>query len=145
MFFVFQKEKMTTISLLPRRRPTGPSRDNGVSKATLLRHLYHKNVHANAAKKHFGRCTDLPESVESELAKHVVKLGEQNVGLTTQSLRHLAYEIAEGHNLKHRFKEDTQMAGKAWSDASDEDIRNFPGAPLNRLQSPELLHSLLVP
>ena len=93
---------MTTISLLPRRRPPGPSRDSGVPKATLLRHLYHKNVHANAAKKHFGRCTELPDSVESELAKHVVKLGEQNVGLTTRSLRHLAYEIAEGHNLKHR-------------------------------------------
>ena len=136
MFFVFQKEKMTTISLLPRRRPPGPSRGSGVPKATLLRHLYHKNVHANAARKHFCRCTDLPESVERELAKHVVKFGEQNVGLTTQSLRHLAYEIDEGHNLKHRFKKDTQTAGKAWSDASDEVTRNFPCAPLNRLQSP---------
>ena len=64
---------MTTISLLPRRRPPGTkygkwteedmnnaisdvndgiginrsSRDNGVPKATLLRHLYNKNVHAN--------------------------------------------------------------------------------------------------
>ena len=90
------------------------SRDNDVPKATLLRHLYHKNVHANASKKHFGRCTDLPESVESELVKHVVKLGEQNVGLTTQFLRHLAYEIAEGHNLRHRFNKDAQMAGKEW-------------------------------
>ena len=131
---------MTTISLLPRRRPPGTkygkwteeemnnaiadvndgiginrsSRDNGVPKATLLRHLYNKNVHANASKKHFGRCTDLPEAVEMELAKHVIKLGEQNCGMTTKSLRHLAYEIAEAHHLKHRFNNDTEMAGKAW-------------------------------
>ena len=84
---------MATISLLPRRRPPGAkygklseedmenaiadvkdgvginrsSRDNGVPKATLLRHLYHKNVHANASKKQPDRCSDLTESVESEL------------------------------------------------------------------------------
>ena len=140
IFFVFSDEKMTTISLLPRRRPPGTkygkwteedmnnaiadvndgiginrsSRDNGVPKATLLRHLYYKNVHANASKKHFGRCTDLPEAVEMQLAKHVIKLGEQNCGMTTKSLRHLAYEIAEAHHLKHRFNKDTEMAGKAW-------------------------------
>ena len=39
---------------------------NRVPKATLLRQLYHKNVHVNASKKHPGRCADLPKSVESE-------------------------------------------------------------------------------
>ena len=94
---------MTTICLLPRRRPprakygkwseedmdnaiadvkdgmgmNRSSRDNGVPKATLLRHLYHKNSQANASKKHPGRCTDLPESVESELM-----LAEINLRIT---------------------------------------------------------------
>ena len=172
IFFVFSDEKMTTISLLPRRRPPGTkygkwteedmnnaiadvndgiginrsSRDNRVPKATLLRHLYNKNVHANASKKHFGRCTDLPEAVEMELAKHVIKPGEQNCGMTTKSLRHLAYEIAPRHTILNTdLIKIRKWPEKHGSDASDEVTRNFPCAPLNRLQSPDLLHSLLMP
>ena len=54
-----------------------PTRDNGVPNTKLLRHLYHKNGQANASKKHPGRCTDMPESVESELM-----LAEINLRMT---------------------------------------------------------------
>lgn len=49
--------------------------------------------------------------IESEMVEHVKTLEARFFGLTPTDLRKLAYQLATKLNLKHRFNQDTKMAG----------------------------------
>ena len=54
----------------------------GVPKATLKRHLYGSNKHANGEIKKLGRQQVLPLHVEEELVKHLVAMENMFFGVT---------------------------------------------------------------
>ncbi|GFN80399.1 tigger transposable element-derived protein 6-like protein [Plakobranchus ocellatus] len=55
------------------------------------------------------------EEQETELAHYAVKCAKIFYGLTTKSLRKLAFDLAKANNIKYPAKwEDEKMAGKEW-------------------------------
>ena len=86
----------------------------GVPKATLKRHLYGSNKHANREIKKLGRQQVLPLHVEEELVKHLVAMENMFFGVTRKELMKLAYEVAEKNDIPHGFNRIAKMAGKTW-------------------------------
>ena len=86
----------------------------GVPKATLKRHLYGSNKHANGEIKKLGRQQVLPLHVEEELVKHLVAMENMFFGVTRKELMKLAYEVAEKNDIPHGFNRISKMAGKTW-------------------------------
>ena len=52
--------------------------------------------------------------LEQQLAEHCLKLESMFYGLTPTNVRKLAYQLASTNNIKTRFKDDKQIAGKEW-------------------------------
>lgn len=52
--------------------------------------------------------------LEAELASHVLELETRFFGMTRNELRKLVFELAQKHNLPHRFNKEKGMAGKKW-------------------------------
>lgn len=90
------------------------SRQYGIPKPTLKRHLDGANVYANEGCKSFGRNTTLPPRVEQELVDYILKLESLLFGLCINDVRSLAFQIAEKNEIPHNFSQETRMAGKKW-------------------------------
>lgn len=80
-----------------------------IPKPTFRRHLKGLNT-----RKRIGRPSDLTEEMEAELVRHVLLLESRFFGLTITDLRRLAYQLAEKYGLKHRFNNESQLAGWKW-------------------------------
>ena len=85
-----------------------------IPKATLRRHLVGSNKSACGGVKHLGRNTDLPPELEEELSKHILDMEAMFYGFNTQSVRKLAFQLAEINRIEHRFSKEKQTAGKEW-------------------------------
>lgn len=74
-----------------------------------------KKILQNESKIYrLGRKSLFVSEVETELKQYILTLGKLFYGLTPKNLRHLAFKFAEANNIKHRFNNDTQLAGKDW-------------------------------
>lgn len=63
------------------------SRDYGISKSTLLRHIRDSNKIAKGSTKALGRNATFNAAIEKLLADHIVKLSETLFGLTVRDIR----------------------------------------------------------
>ena len=61
---------------------------------------------------HFVHALD--SSFENELLEHVEKMQCMFFGLTTDSLRELAFQLAEANGLNVPFNKSSNRAGKDW-------------------------------
>lgn len=52
--------------------------------------------------------------MEAELCDYIKNIDNMFYGLTTKSLREIAYNFAEKNNLSHRFNKEEKLAGKEW-------------------------------
>lgn len=84
------------------------ARGNSVPKATLRRYVFDSNF------KQLGRNTDLPLELEEQLAQHILHMEAMFYGFSTQSVRKLAYQIADINKIPHRFNKEKEAAGKEW-------------------------------
>ncbi|CAH2087173.1 unnamed protein product [Euphydryas editha] len=80
-----------------------------IPKPTFRRHLKGLNKH-----QRIGRPKDLTAEMETELVRHVLLLESRFFGLTITDLRRLAYQLAEKYGLRHRFNNESQLAGWKW-------------------------------
>ena len=85
-----------------------------IPKTTLLRRFKQKNKYANDSTIQLGRPIDIPMELEQQLAEHCLKLESMFYGLTPTNVRKLAYQLASTNNIKTRFNDDKQIAGKEW-------------------------------
>ena len=87
-----------------------------VPKATLKRYLLQLGSNSTSRNdfKQLGRNTDLPGELEKQLADHILHMEAMFYGFNTQSVRRLAYQIADINNIPHRFNKEKQIAGKEW-------------------------------
>lgn len=53
-------------------------------------------------------------NAEAEISEHIKNLELRFFGLSSEELRRLVFQIAETHNINHRFNRETGMAGKKW-------------------------------
>ena len=90
------------------------SREFGISKATIRRHLTGRNKYAQNGLKVRGGPTALPDYVEKELVQHIKNLDDMFFGMNIGDLTKLAFEIAESYNIKTSFNKMNKKAGKKW-------------------------------
>lgn len=90
------------------------ARNFNVPKATLQRHLKGFNKRSKDGKNQLGRSQDLPDDIENDLVSHIMTMESRFYGLTRSSLLKLAYQIAMQNNVKTRFSNEKQAAGKEW-------------------------------
>lgn len=90
------------------------SRQFGIPKATLKRHLENKNKRANDNIKRMGTFAVFSEDIERELVQHILALEGNMFGMTIRDVRKLAFEIAVRNNIKNNFNQEKRMAGKKW-------------------------------
>ena len=84
-----------------------------IPKSTLERHVNSKVSQPGKAKLgHFVHALD--SSFENELLKHAKKMQCMFFGLTTDSLRELAFQFAEANGLNAPFNKSSNRAGKDW-------------------------------
>ena len=84
-----------------------------IPKSTLERHVNSKVRQPGKAKLgHFVPALD--SSFENELLEHVKKMQCMFFGLTTDSLRELAFQLAEANGLNVPFNKSLNKAGKDW-------------------------------
>lgn len=58
--------------------------------------------------------TTFTKAMEAELCDYIKNIDNMFYGLTTKSLREIAYNFAEKNNLSHRFNKEEKLAGKEW-------------------------------
>lgn len=103
----------------------------GVPKSTLERRFKNKNKDATGNSKLLGsRKLTFPFELEQQLVDYIKNMEEMMYGLTTKSVRSLAYQLAERNNIKHYFNNESQMAGWHW-------LRSFLARNRLSLRSPE--------
>ena len=84
-----------------------------IPKSTLERHVNSKVSQPGKAKLgHFVPALD--SSFENELLEHAKKMQCMFFGLTTHSLRELAFQLAEANGLNVPFNKSSNKAGKDW-------------------------------
>ena len=84
-----------------------------IPKSTLERHVNSKVSQPGKAKLgHFVPALD--SSFENELLEHAKKMQYMFFGLTTDSLRELAFQLAEANGLNAPFYKSSNKAGKDW-------------------------------
>ena len=84
-----------------------------IPKSTLERHVNSKVSQPGKAKLgHFVPALD--SSFENELLEHAKKMQCMFFGLTTDSLRELAFQLAEANGLNVPFNKSSNKAGKDW-------------------------------
>lgn len=68
-----------------------------------------------ATKKYkMGRKSVFTVQQEEDLAKHVINLSRLFYGLTSSSIRKLAFEFAQTNKIKNTFNKEKAMCGKDW-------------------------------
>ena len=89
------------------------SKDNGVPRETLRRHL--QNVHAGeGVEKSLGRKPVLSEEQEEELTDIILDMEAKLFGLTQSDVKHYVYLFCEHNNISNNFNKERKMAGKDW-------------------------------
>ena len=84
-----------------------------ISKSTLERHVNSKVSQPRKAKP--DQFVPAPDSsFENELLEHAKKMQCMFFGLTTDSLRELAFQLAEANGLNVPFNKSSNKAGKDW-------------------------------
>lgn len=87
----------------------------GVPKSTLERRFKEKNKYATGHFKTLGsRKLTFPIELEQQLVDYVKNMEGMLFGLTTRSLRSLAYQLATKNHLAHHFNDTQKMAGWDW-------------------------------
>lgn len=86
------------------------SRSFGVPKTTLKRRLKSNNV----IKKSLGPPSILGEVNERKIVGHIKKLQKYGFAPTRNSVRSMAFHLAERLKLNHKFDRENQMAGYDW-------------------------------
>ena len=90
------------------------AKDFGVPKATLQRHVKGLNKRSKDGSRQLGRAQDLTQEMEEDLVSHILLMESRFYGLTRYSVLSLAYQTAVQNNVKTRFSDDKQAAGKEW-------------------------------
>lgn len=91
------------------------SKQFDVPQATLRRRAQNKNKIVKGVDKGLGRFAPvLTDSMEADLANHILLLESRLFGLTTYELRKLAFEIAEANHVNHSFNREKKIAGNDW-------------------------------
>ncbi|CAK8674357.1 unnamed protein product [Clavelina lepadiformis] len=86
---------------------------HGVPKSTLERHWKGRVVHPG--KVNLGKYKQaLNSDLEEELVEHVKKMQEMFFGLTGETLRALAFQLANANGIPVPFNINNQKAGKDW-------------------------------
>lgn len=87
----------------------------GVPKSTLERRFKEKNKYATGHSKLLGsRRQTFPHELEQQLVEYVKNMESMLFGLSTRSIRSLAYQLAIKNNLQHYFNSEKKMAGWDW-------------------------------
>ncbi|CAK8684407.1 unnamed protein product [Clavelina lepadiformis] len=87
--------------------------EHGVPKSTLERHWKGRVVHPG--KVNLGKYKQaLNSDLEEELVEHVKKMQEMFFGLTGETLRALAFQLANANGIPVPFNINNQKAGKDW-------------------------------
>ncbi|KAJ8932235.1 hypothetical protein NQ318_001792 [Aromia moschata] len=82
------------------------SRDYGISKSTLLRHIRNTNKIAKGACKRLGRNPTFENDIEKLLCQHIVQFSNCLFGLTIRDIRKLAFDLAEYNNIPRQFNKE---------------------------------------
>jgi DDE superfamily endonuclease/helix-turn-helix, Psq domain len=91
------------------------SKQFGVPKSTLERRFKGKNKHATGNSKTLGsRKMTFPFNLEQELVAYVKNMEGMLFGLSSRSVRSLAYQLAVRNNIPHNFNNEKKMAGWCW-------------------------------
>lgn len=91
------------------------SKQFNVPKSTLERRFKAKNKYATGSLKILGgRKTTFPLQLERQLVEYVKNMETMLFGLTSRSIRSLAYQLAVKNKLKHYFNSGNEMAGWDW-------------------------------
>ncbi|XP_072395261.1 uncharacterized protein [Diabrotica undecimpunctata] len=86
-----------------------------VPKSTLERRFKDTNqVAKETAKKLGSRKLTFPVELEQKLVEYAKNMEMMLYGLTTRSIRSLAFQLAEIHNIEHHFNKTTKLAGWHW-------------------------------
>ena len=93
------------------------SKQFGVPKSTLIRHVKRQTVSAEAepVPVRLGRYRPVfTDEQEQVLKAHILAMEQRFFGMTTTDVRYLAYHMAERNNIDHNFNKETELAGKDW-------------------------------
>ncbi|XP_030751745.1 uncharacterized protein LOC115879193 [Sitophilus oryzae] len=99
------------------RRAMEESQLTSISSASIKYNIpigtLHRHIKKDSHKKQLGRfrCVFSPE-LEKLISEHARELDARFYGLTRDSLKQLAYRVAEQNAIKHPFK--NKKAGEAW-------------------------------
>nr|CAI5848729.1 unnamed protein product [Callosobruchus analis] len=88
------------------------SRDYGINKATILRHLRDTNKVAKGAKQSLGRNCTFNEDIECQICEIIVDIAKCLFGLTPKEVRKLAFDVAEANRIPRQFNREKKTAGK---------------------------------
>lgn len=87
----------------------------GVPKSTLERRFKNANKIAKGTSKKLGsRRLTFPIELEQKLVEYTKKMEMMLYGLTTRTIRSLAFQLAEINNIEHNFNKNSQLAGWHW-------------------------------
>lgn len=85
-----------------------------VPNATLQCHVKQLNKRSQDGKRQLVRSQDMTDEIENDLVSHILQMESRFYGLTHSSVLRLVYQIAVRNNVKTRFSDDKQAAGKEW-------------------------------
>jgi hypothetical protein len=98
--------------------------------STTLRRRVRRNM--GYEKGDLGECRPtFSKEIEDEIVSHITNMETRFLGLTTTDVKSLAYQLAEGNHIPHKFNRNKEEAGWAW-------LHRFIGRnPTISLQTPE--------
>ena len=88
-----------------------------------------------------GRKPVFPPDLESDLVRHCLLMEERFFGVTRADLRRLAYRLAVANNIRNKFNDKSESAGKKWLQgflkrhASTLSVRIPQGIAMSRVKS----------
>ncbi|KAJ8953478.1 hypothetical protein NQ318_023599 [Aromia moschata] len=86
-----------------------------VPKSTLERRFKNKKKQAVHFSKQLGsRKLTFSRDLEAQLVEYTKNMESMMYGLTTRSIRSLAYQLAVRNNIVHHFNNETKLAGWHW-------------------------------
>lgn len=87
------------------------AKETGIPYSTLQKRLKNELFNSGPA---MGKKPVFSKTQEEALASHVIKFSNMFYGLNTVQLRRVAFECAEGLQIKHNFCKETRLAGRDW-------------------------------
>lgn len=87
------------------------AREYGIPKTTLINRIRNRN---STKSGNLGRLACLPHDAELKLVQHIVKLQKYGFSPDRESVRSMAFELAEKLQIKHPFNKAARKAGYDW-------------------------------